>query len=83
MEIDKVAEIVLGMEVNRVTDEPDKVDAEVADTVQTSVEMAGEKSVRISLCFYGRKHSESLYYVSWSVLMRRAWYSETKPHVKK
>ena len=41
MEIDKVAEIVLDMEVNRVTDEPDKVDAEVADTVQTSVEMAG------------------------------------------
>ena len=55
---------MLDMEVNRVPDEPDKVDAEVADTVQTSVEMAGEKSVRISLCFYGRKHSESLYYVS-------------------
>ena len=54
MEIDKVAEIVLDMEVNRVTDEPDKVDAEVADTVQTSVEMA----VRIFLCFYGSKHSE-------------------------
>ena len=51
MEIDKVAEIVLDMEVNRVTDESDKVDAEVADTVQTSVEMAGEKSVRIFLCF--------------------------------
>ena len=63
-----MAEIVLDMEVNRVTDEPDKVDAEVADTVQTSVEMA----VRIFLCFYGSKHSESLYYVSRSDLMRRA-----------
>ena len=55
-----MAEIVL----DRVTDEPDKVDAEVADTVLTSVEMAGEKSVRILLCFCGSKHSESICYVS-------------------
>ena len=49
MEVDNVANVVAemvgDMEVDRVADELDMLVAKVADTVQTSVEMAGLKCV--------------------------------------